>query len=129
MSKGIRIHPEFGLNSSMCVCFYCGEPTNEIVLFGAGYRKKNSSGRMVSAEAPRYTCNSIEPCDTCKEKYLDEYVLIVEAEEAETPHPTGRWFALRKTLLNEEFRDKPVAFMESTLFSQIIMEVRHDERT
>ena len=113
----IKLHPEYGVNPSMSVCFYCGEPTNEIVLFGAAYKDKDGK----KAEAPRYTCNSLEPCDTCKEKYK-EYVLIVEAENEDNPKPTGRWLAIKKSILHEQFRNSPIAFMEVSEFSRILKE-------
>lgn len=87
MPNSIRLHKEYGLNPTLCTCFYCGQETGEIALLGANYK----------GEAPMRMCTSIEPCPTCKEKFKD-YVLIVEAtlDDKGEPQPAGRWAALPK---------------------------------
>lgn len=98
MSNSIKLHKEYGLNPTLCTCFYCGKETGEIAMLGANYKGK----------APMHMCTSIEPCKECREKYKD-YVLLVEVEDEEhtawgsikkKPTPTGRWLAIKKGLVN-----------------------------
>lgn len=109
MSKDfIKVSEKHGLNPSMQTCFYCGEVTG-IALMG---KLKNDE------EAPKYFCNSVEPCDACKEKYKD-YVLVVEKPNNEEA-PTGRWFAIKKEAVDENFRKYPIVFMNVEDFSSIV---------
>lgn len=91
MSKSIPLSKKYGLNPTLCTCFYCGEETGEIALLGDNYK----------GEAPHHMCTGIEPCPACKEKYKD-YVLLVETkpDEKNTPQPTGRWIAMEKNCVN-----------------------------
>lgn len=57
MSDSIRLHPEHGLNPTLCTCFWCGEDTGEIALLGATY----------NGEAPMHMVLNYEPCAACKE--------------------------------------------------------------
>lgn len=87
MANSIPLHKEYGLNPTLCTCFYCGQETGEIALLGAHY----------DGEAPMRMCTSLEPCDECKEKFKGA-VLVVEArrDEHNKPIPTGRWVAIKK---------------------------------
>lgn len=67
MSKNIRLSPEYGLNPTMGVCMWCGEPTNEIGLVGKLPK---------DAAAPKYSVLSYEPCDKCKELWSKGVALI-----------------------------------------------------
>ena len=60
MSKSIKISPKHGLNPSMGMCFWCHQPTGEILIPGK-IDKEDS-------EAPKYMVTSYEPCDACREK-------------------------------------------------------------
>ena len=115
MDKSIRLSKKYGVNPSMDVCFYCGEVTG-IALMGKISTKDNHD-----AEAPRYVCSSVKPCEKCTEKYKD-YVLMVEAKSGDpkNPEPTGRWFALKKEALHPAYRKSPVAFMLEQDFNQIL---------
>ena len=104
----IKLSEKHGVNPSMTVCFYCGEATGIALL---GKLKGNE-------EAPKYICNSIEPCDKCKEKYKD-YVLILEKPSPEES-PTGRWFAVEKEAMAQDYRKFPIVFMSSTDFTLVI---------
>lgn len=111
----IRISEKYGVNPSMDCCFYCGEVTG-IALMGKISNKDNHD-----VEAPRHCCTSVTPCEKCAEKYKD-YVLMVEAKSSDSknPQPTGRWFALKKEVLNPAYRNSPVAFMLEQDFNQIL---------
>lgn len=116
MSNSIKLHKEYGLNPTICTCFYCGKETGEIALLGAKYKGK----------APMRMCISIEPCEECREKYKD-YVLLVEAKETQEsawspksaqPQPTGRWVAIRKELVKIE--NKGVCYVYPKDFEEIL---------
>lgn len=111
-SKNIKLHKEYGLNPTLCTCFYCGEETGEIALLGAAYK----------GEAPMHMCTSLEPCDKCKEKYKD-YVLVVEA--GENSQPTGRWFAIKKEYVNVPNDGVVLAHIE--YFSSIVNNMKGGE--
>lgn len=89
MAKGIRIHPKFGLNPTLCTCFYCGKETGEIALLGASCKD----------EAPRHTCVSLEPCGECKKRFKDSVLLVEATRTNGDPAPTGRWLAAKKECL------------------------------
>lgn len=78
MSKGIRLHKEFGLNPTMPVCFWCGEETGEVALMGA----------HLKGEAPRTMVVNLDPCEKCAAKWA-EGIAIIEATEP--GRPTGRY--------------------------------------
>lgn len=98
MSKNIRLSPEHGLNPTMGICMWCGEPTNEIALLGKLPK---------DAEAPRYSVVSYEPCDKCKETW-NKGIALIECSEARPDnrppftknvygnevYPTGRFIVL-----------------------------------
>ncbi len=96
----IKISPKYGLNPSMTVCFWCGEPT------GIALPGRITGGRCGDdMEAPKYMFSGYEPCDKCKES-MDLGVTMMEAGRA--PHfegqpemqdgvyPTGRWSVITK---------------------------------
>lgn len=59
MSKGITLSKKHGINPSLDICFWCGEPKGLALC-----------GRMKGdAEAPKNMVTSLEPCDKCKEKF------------------------------------------------------------
>ena len=59
MSKDIKISPKYGVNPTIPVCFFCGEPKNEIALMG------KMKGDI---EAPKNMVLDYEPCEHCKEQ-------------------------------------------------------------
>lgn len=112
----ILLSKKFGLNPSLTICFYCGKETG-IALMGQIKTKDCDD-----VEAPRTICNSLEPCDECKEKFKD-YVLLVEKPSREE-NPTGRWLAIKKKALQEEFRSSPIAFVFPEDFEAIIKQTK-----
>jgi len=113
-TKNIKLHKEYGLNPTICTCFYCGEDTEEIALLGAAYKSK----------APSHMCTSLEPCDKCKEKYKD-HVLVVEVESEQNPIPTGRYFAVKKEIVGIE--NANVMLCKSIDFQQCINDKKGGE--
>lgn len=79
-SGSIRLHPEHGVNPTMPVCAWCGEPTGEIVLLGAAYK-----GR-----APMHMQLNDEPCAKCREGMAQGITFIEHVSEGSAKR-TGRW--------------------------------------
>ena len=67
MSKDIKISPKYGVNPTIPVCFFCGEPKNEIALMG------KMKGDI---EAPKNMVIDYEPCEHCKEQWAMGVPLI-----------------------------------------------------
>lgn len=65
---------------------------------------------------------SLTPCDKCKEEYKD-YVLIVEADE--NSQPTGRWFAIKKEIVNVP--NDGVMLMHIDEFSSVVDKMKRGE--
>lgn len=122
----IRLHPKYGVNPSLDVCFWCGEAHGVALL---GYNK--------GQEAPRHVVSSYEPCAACKEKMATGITLI----EAETQNPTrprpeiapsvvpsGRWVVVTEDAVRHVFSgdivDKVLAarkaFVEKGLLDKLI---------
>ena len=88
MGKSINLHPKYGLNPTVCTCFWCGEDTGELALLGAAY-PGGAPGRMVM---------NYEPCPACKEQFAKGITLIettTRPREGQpaidgTNYPTGR---------------------------------------
>lgn len=64
----MRLSAKHGLNPSMPVCFWCGEPTGEVVWFGASYPK--------GAEAPMHVVMNYNPCPKCVADFAKGIVLM-----------------------------------------------------
>lgn len=80
--SSIPLHPEYGVNPSIAVCFWCGKDKNELLLLGAN--SKRITGRD---QAPMHAVYDLEPCDTCK-AWMAKGVTMIQAEE----HKVGeRW--------------------------------------
>jgi hypothetical protein len=52
----IKLHPKYGVNPTMPVCFLCGKDTGEILLLGAAYKE----------EAPMKMTNEEIYCESCQ---------------------------------------------------------------
>ena len=107
MSKGITLSKKHGVNPSMDICFWCGEPKG-LALFG---RLKGD------AEAPKRMVTSLEPCDKCKEKFKLGVHLIEVTDDGSRfgdnkafafvdtegkPHwPTGRYVVMKPEAMKD----------------------------
>lgn len=107
MSKGITLSKKHGVNPSMDICFWCGEPKG-LALFG---RMKGD------AEAPKRMVTSLEPCDKCKEKFMLGVHLIEVTDDGSRfgdnkafafgdtegkPHwPTGRYVVMKPEAMKD----------------------------
>ena len=104
----ITLHPEFGLNPSVTICFWCGEADGVALL-----------GRNGGKEAPRQICTGYNPCPTCQNS-MAQGITIMEASETPNPpqqaplsnaYPTGRWVVISEEAAREHFHEEVVAQM------------------
>lgn len=92
----IRLHPKFGVNPTLAVCFFCGQQSGDILLLGDAYK----------GEAPRQKIANYQPCDTCKAQ-MAAGITLIEAIPADDKHPamvnglapTGRWWVITEDAL------------------------------
>lgn len=81
----LRLHPKYGVNPTMPVCFLCGQEKGEVALLGAAYQ----------GEAPRYMVVDRAPCERCR-AHMKVGVILVEAlgESMDTAQPQGGYAVL-----------------------------------
>ena len=82
---GIRLHPKYGVNPTIPVCFFCGKEKNEVALLGAAYQ----------GEAPMRMVIDKVPCDWCQEN-MTKGIVLVEVEGQDEPRPTGGYWVIRE---------------------------------
>ena len=68
MSNDIKLSPKYGLNPTMTVCYWCGEPTNDIAFLGQ-IDKEDS-------QAPKYALLNYDFCEKCKKKTKTRITII-----------------------------------------------------
>lgn len=86
MSKGIRLHPKFGLNPTMPVCFFCGRDTGEVALLGAAYR----------GEAPMKMVLNKRPCAACEKEWAEGIAFVEASRINGDTEPTGRVVVVKR---------------------------------
>ena len=107
MSKGIKLSPKHGVNPSMDLCFWCGQP-KDIILCGRMHEKK---GDRTDVEAPKGMVMNLEPCDECKEnfklgvqivevtddgsRFKNDLAFSIRAEDNKVKWPTGRFVVMK----------------------------------
>lgn len=84
MSKDtIKISPKYGVNPTICKCFYCGKDKS-IALVGH-IKKTDKNGYVINedAEAPHEMIIDYEPCSECAEKMKNGFRIygIVDKEK------------------------------------------------
>lgn len=94
MKGSITLHPEFGVNPSLDICFWCGEASGVALL-----------GRNGGKEAPRKIISSMEPCTKCQEG-MAQGITLMEASPKrlmenmpaiqEGIYATGRWIVVKE---------------------------------
>lgn len=83
-SKGINLHPKYGVNPTMPVCAWCSQPTGEVALLGASYPEK----------APTHMVMNDEPCAVCRAKMRRGITFIEHESNRPGAKRTGRWAVL-----------------------------------
>jgi len=101
--SSIRLHPKYGVNPSVGLCFWCGKDNGCIYLLGANRGE----------EAPHAAVCSYEPCDKCKAG-MNLGITMIEVtlqapREGQPPMgrnpdawPTGRWCVLKEEVIREQ---------------------------
>lgn len=127
--SSITLHPEYGVNPTCGMCFWCGGYTNELALLGRNRGKK----------APRQMVLGYEPCDKCKSQFA-QGVQIMECstrpltegqpEIQQGVYPTGRMVVVTLDFVNRAFDaamarvccEKRKAFMDVQTFQTLFGE-------
>ncbi len=112
MSKGIPVSPKHGVNPTMPICFFCGEPTGEIALLG---RLKGD------VEAPKHMLLDYRPCQNCEEQMKKGICFIavstkpvekgqppIQKEEQADLYPTGPWCVVKDEAVRRIFTEEVV---------------------
>lgn len=126
MSKDeIRLSKKYGVNPTIPVCFWCGEPKNQVALLGLIRDKKTHE----EIEAPMHMVLDYEPCDKCKENMALGFT-IMEATPHPNPvtsvpiqegtYPTGNWIVVTddaaEQILSVDTAKHRKAFVDTELF-------------
>lgn len=102
MGNGIRLSPKHGVNATMGVCYFCGEPDGTIGLMGQ---------LPGDAEAPRYAVISKAPCEPCQGR-MKQGVILIGIEDGQKPGTepkrTGHYCVVNDEGIRKVFAD-PVA--------------------
>ena len=119
MGNYITLHPKYGVNATLPTCIVCGKDTGEVALLGNAYK----------GEAPMHMVIGVEPCGECREKYLKEGVMLVEANmevnRRGKPNykPTGKLLIVKesafKHVFNVEVPQRHIAFVEVGVLDKI----------
>jgi len=127
----IKLSPKYGVNPSMCTCFFCGE-VKSIALMG----RINDETRRADKEAPKYVCMDYEPCDKCAEQFSQGVLLIgcsVEQPEDKRPpmkasdgtcvYPTGAHCVIKPEAVNRMFNSSFEAGNKVFVEHELLMEM------
>ena len=102
MSQRIPLHPKYGVNPAIPVCFYCGKEKNEILLLGNNYKQ----------EAPRHAVWDHRPCDQCRDYMKQGIILIgvIGVDEAKSgdrskPYRTGQFVVVSEAWVRRTLND------------------------
>lgn len=132
MSKSIPLSPKHGLNPTIPVCAWCGEPKNEIALMG----RIKTEVRGEDPEAPKYCVLDYEPCEHCAEQWSQGVVILEATTRRPTPYrppiqknggediyPTMRLVVIKpesaERLFNGEFKAGQRILLEDEAFEHI----------
>lgn len=125
----IPLHPQYGVNPAIPVCFYCGEEKNEILLLGNNYKE----------EAPRRAVWNQEPCDQCRD-YMKQGIILLGVDETKSknmnnPYRTGQFVVVsdnwvRRVIsppeLVKDILKRRMAYVPEQLAQQLI-DFQHQE--
>lgn len=122
MRKSIPISQKHGVNPTMPVCFFCGEPTGEIALLG---KLKGD------VEAPKHMILSYEPCDKCKKAFSQGILIIgvkntpvikgqIPIQNEPALYPTGSYVLATEDFINRSF--EPEMAKHVITFGKCLME-------
>lgn len=125
MSKGIRLSEKYGVNPSMTVCYWCGEPTGIALMGHIGDKRKHED-----KEAPKYCFGGYEPCDACEEKMRrgttlmeasTEPIFDGQPEAQDGCYPTGRYLVMKKEVAEQVFNTSVgKAYVDKQIFAWLL---------
>lgn len=131
-NNNIRLSPKHGVNPTIPVCAWCGEPKNEIALMGQiGDRRKGED-----FEAPMHCILDYEPCEHCAEQWSQGVAVLEATTRRPTPYrppiqkngndeiyPTMRFVVIKTESAERIFSGKFLAgqkiLLEDEAFEQI----------
>lgn len=77
MSNSIKLSKKYGVNPTVCKCFFCGADKGIALLGHIGDYRKHED-----IEAPRECVMDYEPCDKCAEN-MNKGVTLIEVSETQ----------------------------------------------
>ena len=114
----IELSPNYGVNPTLPVCFFCNEETGEVALLGR-IRQTDENGKTIRGtdlEAPKHMILNYEPCDKCKEKMklgitlvgveetaIDNRPPIQTMSDGTKFYPTGHWVVVSEDFISRKF--------------------------
>lgn len=129
MSDSIKLSPRYGVNPTIPICFWCGNPKNEVALMG------KLGGRKEDLEAPKNVVLNYEPCNKCKELFSagihvigvtpdkphENMFPISKDDKTNTElYPTGAMFVAREEWVERVLEDTP-EILEHVLEDRVLM--------
>ena len=132
MANSIPLSPKHGLNPTIPVCAWCGEPKNEIALMG----RIKTDVKGEDPQAPMHCVLDYEPCDKCKEQWSQGVAVLEATTKRPTPYrppiqkqgdieiyPTMRFVVIKpeaaERLFNSPFSAGQKLLLEDEAFEQI----------
>lgn len=119
--KGIRLHPQHGVNPTIPTCWLCGKSKNEVVLLGAAYKE----------QAPMHMVLDKQPCEECV-GWMEQGVIFIsvrDGESGENPYRTGKWCVIKAEAverwhdldpgLKAQILKSRVCFIEDTVWKRM----------
>jgi hypothetical protein len=124
----IKLHPKYGVNPTLLVCWWCQEETGWLALLGASYKN----------EAPLKMCVNFDPCPKCQEQMSRGITMMETSSHISNDRPelsrgqwgTGRWLVMTEDGVRRMLKDGPTldsiiiksrrVSVDIDLFSQII---------
>lgn len=115
MSKdNIELSPKYGLNPTIPICFFCGEPKPEIAIMGR-MRKHDENGRPLKGsdiEAPKHMILDYTPCDKCNE-IMQKGITLIGVKPSDGRHldiskgfyPVGNFVTVQTEGFDHVFKD------------------------
>ena len=81
-NNNIKLSPKHGVNPTIPLCAWCGEPKNEIALLGQiGDRRKGED-----LEAPKNVVLDYVPCEHCAEQWSAGVAILEATTERPVPY-------------------------------------------
>lgn len=131
MSKSIKVSEKYGLNPSICKCFFCGADKGIALLGQIGDRRKHED-----IEAPRECIMDYEPCDECANNMKQGVTLIevsdtqpedkrppLKAQGDQEVYPLGHWLVVKpeafSRMTNQEWSAGQKCFIDTQVYNML----------